>query len=148
MGVSLNQLKKRLQKVNQNKLQKKVEEFVLTDLEIRNLKRAEFKRGELPDGGIIGVYRDTNYQIMKQRMNPVAGGDVDLILTGKFTNQLFVKSLNNSRFIFDSQDEKTSMLKARYTDKIMGLNPETFDKLQKEKYAPKLITYIKRITGL
>ena len=148
MGISLNQLKKRLQKVNQNKLQKKVEEFVLTDLEIRNLKRAEFKRGELPDGGIIGVYRDPGYQIMKQRMNPLAGGDVDLILTGKFTNQLFVKSLNNSRFIFDSQDEKTSMLKARYTDEIMGLNPETFEKLQKEKYAPKLIKYIKQITGL
>jgi len=148
MGVSLNQLKKRLQKVSQSKLQKKVEEFVLTDIEIRNLKRAEFKRGELPDGGIIGVYRDPGYQIMKQRMNPLAGGDVDLILTGKFTNQLFVKSLNNSKFIFDSQDEKTSILKARYTDEIMGLNPETFEKLQKEKYAPKLITYIKRITGL
>jgi len=146
--VSLNQLKKRLQKVSQSKLQKKVEEFVLTDLEIRKLKRAEFKRGELPDGGVIGVYRNPNYQIMKQRMNPLAGGDVDLILTGKFTNQLFVKSLNNSRFIFDSQDEKTSMLKARYTDDIMGLNTETFEKLQKEKYAPKLITYIKQITGL
>jgi hypothetical protein len=145
---SLKEIQRRLQKVTENKLQKKVEEIVLTDTEIREAKRNELRRGETPDGGIIGTYRSSDYELFKSQLNPMAGGTVDLILTGKFSNQLFVKSLGNSRFQFQSQDEKDPMLFEKYGQENRGLNEETFEELQRKKYAPKLVRYIKQITGL
>jgi hypothetical protein len=146
--VSLKEAQRRLKKVTEAKLQKKVEEFVLIDLEIRDLKRYEYKRGLDPFGTPIGFYMSDKYEEMKRRKNPLAGGNVDLIDTGKFSNQLFVKSLGNSKFIFRSQDDKGEILEERYGEKIWGLNEETFNNLQKEKYAPKLVRYIKQITRL
>lgn len=146
--ASLSEVKKRLQKVTQPKLQKKVEELVLIDTEIRKEKKEELKRGQSPDGGLIGTYRSQDYEIFKSRLNPLAGGTVDLILTGKFANQLFVVSLGNSRFQFKSQDSKDPMLFEKYGQENRGLNKEVFEELQRKKYAPQLIKFIKQITGL
>ena len=62
MGVSLNQLKKRLQKVNQNKLQNEVRDLVISDQTIYDAKMFEFERGLAPDGGIIGEYSWPDYE--------------------------------------------------------------------------------------
>lgn len=146
--ASINELKKRLQKVTHKKLQKKVEEIILTDLEIKDLKRLELKKGESPDGSLIGTYKSLNYELFKAKLNPLAGGTVDLILTGKFSNQLYVKSLGNSQFQFDSLDDKAPMLFQKYGQENRSLNKDTFNDLQRDKYAPKLIKHIKQITRL
>lgn len=146
--ASSKEIKRRLQKVTESKLKKKVEEIVLTDTEIRDAKRNELKRGETPKGGIIGTYKNLDYELFKSQLNPLAGGTVDLNLTGKFSNQLYVKSLGNRKFQFKSQDEKDPMLFEKYGQENRGLNKETFEELQRKKYAPKLVRYIKQITGL
>jgi len=154
MGVSLNQLKKRLQKVNQNKLQNEVRDLVISDQTIYDAKMFEFERGLAPDGGIIGEYSWPDYEREKAIANPLAGGNVDLILSGSFTRQLYIKYLGNGRFQFDSRDEKAPILFNRnYINGVNGkvlrtINPDTWDDLQKKEYAPKLINYIKQITGL
>jgi len=126
-----------------------VEMIVLTDTKIRNLKRDEFESGLNPDGSAISpAYRSESYKAFKQSKNPKAGGQVDLIFTGAFVNQLFQKSLGNSKFIFDSQDEKTSMLGGKYGKRIFGLNKETFLELQKTDYRDKLVKRLKQISGL
>lgn len=146
--ASFAELARRIRKVSESKLQSKVEEIVLTDLEVREVKRQEFKSGERPDGTPIGRYKSPSYEAYKVLKNPQAGGMVDLIDTGKFTNQLFVKSKGNSKFLFESQDEKSQMLQDKYGSDIMGMNQDSFNELQRKKYADKLIRYIKQITRL
>ena len=146
--ASFKEIQRKLKKATDNRLQKKVAEFVVIDLDIRDKKRDEYKRGDKPNGSLIGVYRSEAYRQYKLRKNPLAGGDVDLIDTGKFSNQLFVKSLGERKFIFKSQDEKEDLLKEKYGEDIMGFNEDTFLELQQNKYRDKLVIYIKQITGI
>ena len=146
--ATVTELHKKLKKATEKRIKDKVAEFIVIDSNLRKEKKQEFKQGDNPDGSAIGQYKNKDYQSMKMRMNPLAGGDVDLILTGKFSNQMFVKSLGNSRFIFKSKDKKEDMLKEKYGEQIMGLNEETFLDAQYKRYVPKLVKYIKQITGL
>ena len=129
-------------------------EIVTKDNTILQAKRNRLSQGLAPNDEIIGRYRNTDYAVFKQSINPRANGNVDLILTGSFSNQLFVKSLNNSRFLFDSRDEKAPMLFGRsyhqgVNGKVLrGLDKQTFDDLQRKDYAYDLISYIKQITNL
>jgi hypothetical protein len=128
--------------------------LITNDQTIIEAKQNEFERGLAPSGDIIGRYRDVDYAVFKEQINPLANGNVDLKLTGSFQSQLYVKSLGNSRFQFDSRDGKAPMLFSRsYTDGVNGqvlraLNQDTFNDLQKKDYAPKLIRYIKQLTQL
>jgi len=144
--VSLAEASRRLKTVSEKKLQKKVADIVVTDLQIRDLKREEFKKGLKPDGSIIGKYSNPSYQAYKEAKNPQANGNVDLIDTGSFTNRLFVFSEGEGKFIFKSQDDKSELLQNKYGKDIMGFNQEDWNKLQINKYAPKLINYIKQLT--
>ena len=146
--ASLKEIQRRLKKVGKQKLKSRVVEIVVNDEEIIFYKINDFKQGVRPDGSLIGRYRSKNYELFKASLNPIAGGAVDLILTGSFVNKLYVHSLGMSRFIFKSRDKKSGLLQERWGQDIMGLNQKDFDKLQKEKYAPMLIQYIKQITGL
>ncbi len=129
-------------------------EIVTKDNTILQAKRNRLSQGLAPNDEIIGRYRNADYAVFKQSINPRANGNVDLILTGSFSNQLFVKSLNNSRFLFDSRDEKAPMLFGRsyhqgVNGKVLrGLDKQTFDDLQRKDYAYDLISYIKQITNL
>lgn len=102
----------------------------------------------MPDGSRIGYYRSPSYRNLKRSLNPLASGTVDLILTGQFTRGLFVESKGNSRFLFDSHDDKTPDLIEKYGQDIMGINPETFYKLQKDRFRFDLIKFIKREIGV
>lgn len=146
--ASLLELKKRFQKVTQNNLQNKVKEIITNDQTIIEAKQNEYERGLLPTGDRIGVYAWSDYAQFKESINPLADGYVDLKLTGSFHSQLFVKSLGNSRFLFDSRDSKANMLANQYGEDIFGLNKHTFEDLQSKKYANKLVKYIKQLTNL
>jgi len=49
---------------------------------VRNLIYRRWLLGKKPDGSLIGFYRDQEYREDKYFKNPLAGGGVDLILTG------------------------------------------------------------------
>ena len=98
-----------------------------------NEKIGEFKKGENPDGSIIGTYKDVEYAIFKQQINPLANGNVDLIFEGDFTKGLVLKKEKPSLFTFDSTDSKTEKLVNKYGTQIMGLNQETFNAFQKKE---------------
>jgi hypothetical protein len=146
--VSLREAQRRLKKVTEAKLQKKVEEFVINDQTIIEAKQDELTRGLTPDGTIIGTYSWAEYEAFKKQINPLADGNVDLKLTGMFQSRLFVRSKGNSKFDFDSRDSKAPMLFEKYGNDVKGLNRDTFNDLQKIEYAPKLVKYIKQITRL
>lgn len=146
--ASLFEIQKRLRKVNKASLQTEVRKIITNDQTIIEAKQDEFERGLMPDGGIIGTYSWSEYAQFKQSINPLADGNVDLKLTGSFHSQLFVKGLGNSRFLFNSRDEKAPMLSSKYSSDIFGINKETFNDLQKKEYSVLLIRHIKQITRL
>ena len=118
-------------------------EIVLSDN--RNLKDAkvnEWEQGITPDGDKIGTYKDAEYAIFKDQINPRANGYVDLLLTRQTANTLFVQSLSDRKFLFGMKDYHN--LIGRYGEQIMGLNQETFEKRQSDVYRYTLIYIIKK----
>lgn len=113
-----------------------MEEIILNDQRLKERKIDEFRRGKRPDDTLIGFYRDVHYAIFKQEINPLAGGDVDLILTGSFTNQMRVEKVAPTRYTFNSSDSKTPMLVGKYGEDIMGINDEWWNNRQIEVYLP------------
>src|SRR5690606_23943643 len=63
--------------------------------EIRQLIKSRWILGKRPDGGLIGYYRDIDYAIFKQKINPKAGGYVDVILTARLSNN--IKTILNGK---------------------------------------------------
>lgn len=103
----------------------------------------EFKKGELPDGSRIGYYRNQGYRNLKRSLNPLAGGTVDLILTGSFTRQLFVDDVRPSLFKFDSRDDKAGLLEAKYSKDIWGISEKVWKERQKA-YSEELAKWLKQ----
>lgn len=129
-------------------IQPEVAKIIQRSPELIREKTQEFKRGEMPDTSRIGYYRSSAYRSYKQSLNPMASGTVDLILTGQFTRGLFVESKGNSRFLFDSNDDKTPDLVEKYGQDIMGINPDAFYNLQRDRFRFDLIKFIKREIGV
>lgn len=129
-------------------LQKETERIILKDNEVIFQKQDEFEVGQNPDGTIIGTYRSEDYRLFKLQLNPLAGGNVDLILTGSTKNKLHIVSLGSGLYELRSRDPKWPGLVAKYGDQIKGVSKKAWDNLQRDNYGPKLITEIRRITGL
>lgn len=126
-----------------------MENIILKDQELKKEKKNELEKGELPDGSSIEPpYVNLGYQRFKQKMNPKAKGNVDLILKGAFSGNMFPKKKKERTFIFKSSDWKSEVLQEKYGEEIMGLNQNTFDEKQKKVYAFDLIREIKRKTNV
>jgi len=143
--MSPTEYQKRLQPLlNQSKLEQIVAEIVLSDN--RNLKDEKVNEWELgirPSGDKIGTYRDPEYAIFKDQINPKGNGYVDLLLTRQTANSLFVHRASQPReFIFGMNDRYN--LVGKYGLDILGLNQETFDKRQSDIYRYTLIYIIKK----
>lgn len=120
-------------------------ETVLSDQKnLKSEKIREFSYGQMPDGSLIGRYRDAEYAIFKQQINPLAGGNVDLIYEGGFTKGLVVKPTERG-FIFDSTDYKSASLEKKYGEDIFGLNQEYFNQRQKDVYRLVLSVNIQKV---
>lgn len=90
---------------------------------IADLNIDQLQHGQAPDGGPIGEYRNPLYERFKKNKNPKAGGKVDLILTGDFTDKFYVDA-KSFPVTIDSTDYKTPLLTEKYDrDKIFGLQP-------------------------
>lgn len=123
-----------------------VEAIVMSDeRRLKEEKLNEFEYGLRPNGSIIGNYRDEEYKIMKYFRNPNAGGQVDLILTGRWSRSLKLKPYYKSAFLFDAPLEQEYNLVGRYGLDILGINQDWFEQRQRDIYRYVLIQDIKKI---
>jgi hypothetical protein len=123
-------------------------EIILNDPQLKREKISEFTKGQLPDGSIIGRYRNADYASDKYNINPLANGNVDLMLTRAFVNNMFVEQVRPKAFLFNSTDYKTDKLIGKYSIDIMGINQEYWEKRQVDIYLPVLKFQIKRKANL
>lgn len=151
MGIiSVNQARQKLLAITKPMIQQEVVKLVLRDQNqvLKKAKINEFEFGYRPSFKKIGKYRSDAYAQYKSTKNPLAGyGYVDLIDTGAFVNSLFVRQSGNG-FLFDSGNDKASLLETAYGRDIFGLNQKTFNTIQKEYYIPDIRKFIKSKGGL
>ena len=145
------ELQQNLKKFTKQGLENQVKEIILSDNKAVFRKQDEMERGQNPDGSTIGTYSNSpmgrEYAIFKQQINPMAGGTVDLILTGSTRDKMRIESLGNSKFTLNSSDNKWLGLKAKYGAQISGINTRYWNSLQKDYYAPELFNKIRKIIG-
>lgn len=147
--LSLNQLQDKLKRLSRGAVLEIVTtQIILKDHKVIERKQDEFEFGRNPDGSIIGTYASKEYEEFKRLINPNAGGNVDLILTGSTRDKLRIDYLGNRTFRLSSGDEKWQSLVSKYGEQIQTISPEVFNDLQKTRYAPMLIAEMKRISGL
>jgi hypothetical protein len=101
--------------------------------DIVELNQSQMLLGETATGGIIGRYSNPIYEAFKESLNPKAGGNVDLKLTGGFQGNMFLKG-TSFPFTTDTLDEKRSKLidGDGYGKEVFGLNEPNKEKLTKE----------------
>lgn len=141
---TIKELRDSLQKLTLPRIQKEVERIIKTDTALVDRKQWEFYRGLDPINNPIGAYASYDYELYKIQLNPLAGGKVDLILTGATKDALRVVALGNREFYLESTDWKWGHLVQKYGERITVINKDFFVKLQREVYAPKLIEALKR----
>ena len=119
-----------------------MEVIVLNDKQsLKNEKIDEWLHGKRPDGTDIGIYQSKDYEIFKYKINPLAHGTIDLILTGQTASTLFPKKGSaNGLFTFGMNDRHNLL---RFGKDILGLNQQWFVNRQKEVYVSKLMKEIK-----
>lgn len=119
------------------------EVIIKAESEIKGLKEQDFLEGDIYGDGTKRSYRSVGYELFKERLNPLAGGAVDLILTGRFVNSMFIDKPNKNIYHFGNNDSKRDMLTNKYGTGIFGLNQGVFNKFQLEILAPRYIRMIK-----
>lgn len=95
--------------------------FELTEDDIADTQREQMLHGENSQGEDIGYYRNSAYAELKERLNPLAGGTVDLKITGDFHKGIYATVIGEE-LVISSFDEKTDDLEQKYGDEIFGIN--------------------------
>jgi len=145
MAISPAEYQKRLQPLlNLQKIQSIMDEIVLSDQKpLKEEKINEFEQGLRPNGERIGFYRNPEYAIFKQQLNPKADGTVDLLLSRRTASTLFVhKGNKKGSYIFGMTD--THNLVPKYGRDILGINQAWFEKRQNDIYRLTLVFNIKK----
>lgn len=101
------------------------------EAEIREFIKSRWKLGKRPDGDIIGLYRDSNYQIFKSNMNSLSGGTVDLTLTGSLGDRIKV-ILQSKGIEIISTDSKFDEIYTKYGIDNFNITEEQENKLLDE----------------
>lgn len=123
--MDLNQVNERAKQINQALVSRLFKREILNNKEeIVTLVRERWLRGKKPDGSIIGEYRSFAYQQEKLRMNSLAGGNVDLTLTGALNKGLDIFPLSGDNFNIFSKDEKARSIAEKYGLDVYGLTKE------------------------
>lgn len=103
--------------------------------ELIKQQQAQMLTAQNSDGGVIGYYASPAYKARKLAANPLAGGKVDLKLTGDFQRSIFVDPRLGS-VVIDSGDSKAGMLIEKYGENIFGLNDKSMANYNPEHLAP------------
>lgn len=144
-GISPAEMSRRLSKLTLPKLQQLMYQEIKEDeTMLRAMKAQEFLRGERPTGKLIGNYRSPFYSRYKERLNPLASGHVDLIVTGAFVESAYLLKPRGNKYLFGFSDEKAGKLISRYGSDIQGLNQLDFDSFIKIQVAEHFIKAMKQ----
>lgn len=146
MSISPAECQRRLQTVLKlPKLQEIVSELILKDEQsVKQLKEADYKEGDIYGNGAKDTYRSLSYASYKRTLNPLAGGNVDLIVTGQFVDAMYLLRPRGGKYLFGNRDKKRNILKEMYGEDIFGLNQQVFEKYQKEIVRPRFVRAIKQ----
>ena len=147
MAISAKQYQQRLQPLLKiQNLQKIADEEIQKESEtIKGLKEQDFLEGDIyGDGKTLVSYRSRNYEIFKSKTNPIAGGAVDLIVTGQFVRAMVLPKGKDGKYIFGNTDKKRNILVEMYGNNIFGLNQNVFSKFQKDIILPRFIRNLKQ----
>ena len=147
--LTLLELKNKLDRLTLTRLRRETEKIIRSSPSLVFRKQDEFRQGENPDGTTIGEYSRSpmgqEYRLFKLSLNPLAGGTVDLILTGSTIKNLQVVSLGSGEFYLYSTDPKWPSLVEKYGNQIIRINKEHFNGLQKHEYSHALISRMREI---
>lgn len=117
----------RIKSITESNLYTWVEEYIeanksrlVTDIQNR-LKRGDNVH-DVND--VIGEYKSVAYAMFKQRMNPLAGGSVDLFLTGDLQRFLTIEKRSKNIFKIYSKDDKYKTLADKYGKEQFGLTED------------------------
>jgi len=147
VAISAKQYQQRLQPfLTIQKLQHIADQEIQKESEtIKGLKEQDFLEGDIyGDGKTLVSYKSRNYEIFKSKINPIAGGAVDLIVTGQFVRAMVFPKGKNGKYIFDNTDKKRNILVEMYGKNIFGLNQNVFSKFQKDIILPRFIRNLKQ----
>lgn len=111
-----------------------------------DLNREQMSAGYSRYDERIGVYASPAYERLKASMNPIAGGWVDLKLTGFFQNMMYLKLVSDKKFEVGSQDSKSDELTSKYGDSIFYLSPVRLEEYR-TKFFPALMPKIKTLVN-
>lgn len=122
------------QLTSRSEIEAMVNEVILTDSEliIRDV-RDRWQHGDGVEGGVIGIYRNKDYELFKASINPLAGGAVDLMLTGKLAGGLSIRRQGDLYQIY-STDSKYEKIGKQYGFEEYGLTKEQLDALFERIY--------------
>lgn len=98
--------------------------------------RSRWLIGESVDGGIIGEYSNSpmgqDYKAYKLSLNPSAGGNVDLTLTGALSEGITLKQQGTESFLIYSTDSKYDEIGSKYGFEEFGLSDQEWYEMQQE----------------
>jgi hypothetical protein len=130
------------------RLRNEVNELLIKDeSNLKELKKQDFLKGDIHGDNSLHKYGSLSYEAFKSEMNPIAGGSVDLILTGAFVESAYLLKPNQNKYLFGFTDGKSSALTKKYGTKIKGLNQGVFNKYQIDIVAPKFKRVLKKQLG-
>lgn len=121
------------------------EELQKDESTLKQLKEQDFLEGDIYGNGTNLAYRSRDYELFKAGKNPLAGGAVDLILTGDFVDAMYLLRPKQGRYKFGNRDKKRNKLVQKYGDGIFSLNQNVFNKYLKDITAPRLKKNISKI---
>lgn len=124
------------------------EELTKDESTLLELKKQDNLEGDVFGDGKLYNYRSKSYANLKRKQNPIAGGHLDLIKTGRFINSFFLINPKAGSYLFGARDSKKKDLVGRYGIGIMGLNPKVFLKYQKDIILPRYVNRIKRYANI
>lgn len=114
--------------------------------EIKQMIKDRWRLGLRPDGSIIGHYKDPDYAIFKQQINPLAGGDVDLIYNRDLVNNIDL-IMNSFGAEVISTDEKYTKIANKYGYDNFNITDEQENELLDEIMAQVVINVFNEIWG-
>ncbi len=138
---------KTLNRISRSEITRLVGDLVILNsgVLITDVKQ-RWQKGQSIEGGIIGRYSWESYRLFKQQMNPLAGGNVDLMLTGALSEGLTVRKNGKDYQIF-STDSKYDKIGKKYGYKEFGVTEQELNAFFDELYEFAFETLLQQIWG-
>lgn len=112
---------------------------------IKDAIRERWKKGEKPDGNIIGIYASSSYAFEKNKQNSLAGMfKVDLTLTGALGKGITIAFIDVGKYEIFSTDSKYSEIVQKYGEYNFNISETEQKKIAFDistKITNKLIQY-------